>query len=168
MCPKWLGSMEIIKWPEKILQTEAMNVELFDVYLHKLLDMMREAMLDNKGIGIAAPQVNFPLKAAIAGDIELINPIVSHLYGREASVIDDEGCLSLPGVSVPVPRHNSIMVIFQDRNGIWHSTPQYGLMARVIQHEVDHLYGKLIFDRVSSLKREFFKKKLKKLLSVSS
>lgn len=123
--------------------------------LGKFLDDMRETMFDADGIGLAAPQVSQNIRVVICyfntGTenevvVEMVNPEI--VDKSEEKVVNEEGCLSLPGKFDPVERHDSLTVKFLDRNGNEHSLKLAGLNARIVQHEVDHIDGKLYIDRL--------------------
>lgn len=161
-----MSILEIVKYPDPILTEECEPVEVFDDALGKLLDDMRETMYEASGIGLAAPQVGI-LKRITVVDvdqeegslIELINPVIVAKAGK---VTGEEGCLSIPEYREVVQRSETIAVRAQDRNGEEFELEADELLAICIQHEIDHLDGVLFIDRLSRLKREFFKRWLKK------
>lgn len=129
---------------QAILFKQAEPVAAFDGALHALLDGMHETMLANDGRGLAAPQVGHSLRAIVLGDgkwPELINPSIVITKGSEKR---QEACLSAPGLSVEVERAEKIIVTAQDRNGQPFVVNARGPVARLIQHEIDHLSGLLI------------------------
>lgn len=145
----------------------------FDTKLHTLLDDMYETMIENLGVGLAAIQVNVPLRALIielAPDedenapppklYELINPVYEKL--GEESVVSNEGCLSVPGFFEDIKRHAKIKLFYQDRFGKSHTLDADGFLAIAIQHECDHLDGHLFIEKLSFLKRKKFDKEFKK------
>lgn len=148
--------LSVIKYPNKILETPANKVVDFNDELRQLADDMVETMHANKGIGLAAPQIGKGLRVAVIeypkqkdDDFEiplmvLINPkIISKSTEEQA---DTEGCLSIPGIEVSVPRAKRVKVKAQDLEGNKIRFTASGLFARIIQHELDHLDGKLIID----------------------
>lgn len=163
--------LPILKYPDKRLHQLSDPVTSFDSGLHGLLDAMAQTMYQSGGIGIAAPQVASFKRiflidlGAVEGmskqRFEFINP---QLFGGEGHTVIDEGCLSLVGVTVPVSRYARIQIRYQDRNGQPHHLQTEGLMAVALQHENDHLDGKLTVDRVSFWKRYFLKRQLKTLV----
>lgn len=129
---------------QSILFKQAQPVAAFDGTLHALLDAMRATMLANDGQGLAAPQVGHGLRAIVLGDgkwPELINPEIVVTKGSECR---QEACLSVPGRLVAVERAEKVIVTAQDRNGQPFVVNARGPVARLIQHEVDHLDGLLI------------------------
>ncbi len=145
-----MALLEIIKNPAKVLETKASAIVQFDNELAKLLDDMYETMLENDGVGIAAPQVDKSIQAAVVelGEerdlLELINPVIVEV--SEDTGVDIEGCLSFPDLYGDVERPLYIKVQAQDRNGELYELEAYDFDARVIQHEVDHLQG-ILFDK---------------------
>jgi peptide deformylase len=161
----------ILTYPHPILRQEAAPVEAFDAELENLLADMAETMYQAPGIGLAANQVGVPLQLAViditpAGEekrvIELINPVITPL-GEECD-IDEEGCLSIVDLCAKVKRFRKIKVTAQNRHGEAMEFEAEEFFARVIQHEVDHLRGKLFLDHLSYLKRTLYKKRRKKQL----
>lgn len=145
-----MALLEIIKNPAKVLETKAAEVTKFNAELAKLLDDMYETMLENEGVGIAAPQVNKSIQAAVVelGEerdvLELINPVIVEV--SEDTGVDIEGCLSFPDLYGDVERSLYVKVQAQDRTGELYELEAYDYDARVIQHEVDHLHG-VLFDK---------------------
>ncbi|MGG0657883.1 peptide deformylase [Rummeliibacillus pycnus] len=142
--------LEIVKNPAKVLETKALEVKKFDAKLAQLLDDMYETMLENDGVGIAAPQVNKSIQAAVVelGEerdvLELINPVIVEISAD--TDVDMEGCLSFPDLYGDVERPIYVKVQAQDRNGELYELEAYDYDARVIQHEIDHLHG-ILFDK---------------------
>lgn len=139
---------EIVKSPNDILTKKTKKIVKFDRKLAKLLDDMYETMLENDGIGIAAPQVGESVQVAIVDlgegeePIELVNPEVLQ---TEGSVIEIEGCLSFPELFGEVERPFYVRVKAQERNGDWYELEAEDYEARAILHEIDHLDG-ILFD----------------------
>ena len=139
---------EIVKSPNDILTKKTKKIVKFDRNLAKLLDDMYETMLENDGIGIAAPQVGESVRVAIVDlgegeePIELVNPEVLQ---TEGSVIEIEGCLSFPELYGEVERPFHVRVKAQERNGDWYELEAEDYEARAILHEIDHLDG-ILFD----------------------
>lgn len=140
-----------------ILRTVSKPVEKFDKKLAKLLDDMRETTLKVNGLGLAAPQIGINIRAAICIfnygtekeiTIDAINPEISSL--SDDMQIEEEGCLSLPGQFKKVARYQSLTFRYYDRKGRLNELRLDGLNAVVAQHEIDHLDGKLLVDRVVS------------------
>jgi peptide deformylase len=167
-----MAVLEIKKYPEQVLKKVAAPVRDCDGALQALIDSMIETMYAAPGIGLAAPQVDVSKRLVVvdvslregeeAPLIILINPEVVHTDGDTES---EEGCLSLPGIVTSVKRADRVLVRGYDREGNQIEVEGEGLLSRVLQHEIDHLNGTLLIDRMSPIKREFYKKRLKKNLS---
>ncbi|MBL7072410.1 MAG: peptide deformylase [Candidatus Omnitrophica bacterium] len=140
--------MEIKTYPDPCLRIKTRKVEKFNGDTVKMLDDMANIMYANQGIGLAAPQVGLGLRALIidTGDglMSYINPVIED-ESKERSKLE-EGCLSLPGITVNVTRPEKITVRAQDAGGKFFLKTLNGLFAKAIQHEIDHLNGKLIID----------------------
>lgn len=157
-------------FPDPVLRKTAKKITAFDDELKKLAQDMAETMYDAPGIGLAANQIGV-LQQIVVVDISeteeekkfitLINPVISE---GEGYVCDEEGCLSVIEYMSNVERFKKIKVNAQDMEGKSIEFEARDRFARIIQHEVDHLHGKLFIDRISSLKRALYKKKLKKIL----
>lgn len=161
---------EIVTYPFPVLKTTAKPVTDFGEELKTLVADMAETMYAAPGVGLAAPQINISLQLCVIDIsrkdepkdlIVLANPKIIKGEGEE---VDEEGCLSVREYSSKVPRYTKIWVEAQDINGQPLSFEAEDYYARVIQHELDHLNGTLFIDRISSLKRTLYKKKLKKML----
>ena len=162
-----MAILEILEFPDPRLRTVAKPVEQVDDSIRTLIDDMFETMYAAPGIGLAATQVNVHKQVVVMdisenGDDPLvfINPQVEVL-GQETEPYD-EGCLSVPGFYETVDRPNNIRVTALDRNGDEYILEPDGLLAVCIQHELDHLKGKLFVDYISSMKRDRIRKKLEK------
>jgi len=135
------------RYPDPVLRQETTCVIMFDGHLERFLYDMLRFMKDRKGIGLAAPQVGVLQRIIVAdiygGPLSLANP---EIVTREGFDTMAEGCLSLPGVLVEVPRNTCIEVAGQDARGHHVEFEAKGLLARVLQHEIDHLDGRLISD----------------------
>jgi peptide deformylase len=161
-----MALLQILEFPDPRLRKRAQPVTQFDASLRKLVDDMFETMYSAPGIGLAATQVNVP-KRLLVIDISdrrdqplvLINPDV---VAREGVEETEEGCLSVPGVFDKVTRAEKILVRALDRDGKPFELEADGLLAVCIQHEIDHLDGKLFVDYLSELKRTRIRKKLEK------
>lgn len=164
---------EIITYPNPRLFLQSQKVENFDENLHVLLDDMYETMMANKGVGLAAIQVDVPLRTLLVdiGDeegeqkdkqtlLEIINPIITPLDDEKISC--NEGCLSIPGYYEDVMRYKNIKLDYQDRCGNAQTLIAHDFLAVAIQHEVDHLDGHLFIEKLSFLKRKKFDKEFKK------
>ncbi len=161
-----MAKLEILEMPDPRLRTVAKPVENFDSGLSQLVDDMIETMYDARGIGLAATQVNvhrrlLVLDVSEAQDSprEYINPEIVETEGTETC---EEGCLSVPGIYADVSRAEKIRVKAQDRNGEAFEETLDGMHAVCLQHEMDHLEGKLFVDYLSPLKRRMVLKKLEK------
>ncbi|HID97146.1 MAG TPA: peptide deformylase [Thermodesulfobacteriaceae bacterium] len=161
--------MNILVYPHKILKQKARPVENIDGKLQKLIDQMLDTMYLAKGIGLAANQVGvlkqlFVMDITPSGEtpepVTVINPRIIDSYGEE---VQDEGCLSVPSYSASIRRPAGVMLEGYDRDGKPIRMEAEGLMARCIQHELDHLYGICFVDRLSSLKKAIFRRKWAKI-----
>lgn len=139
----------IVKKGDECLNKKCREVTDFNGRLHKLLDDMRETLIDSNGVGLAAPQVGVLRRAVLVMDtnnddeiIELINPEIIEFDGEQEG---PEGCLSVPGVWGIVKRPYWVKVRAQDRNGNWFEVEGEGLTGRCFCHEIDHLSG-VLFD----------------------
>lgn len=162
-----MAILKILEFPDPRLRTEAKPVETVDDGTRQLIDDMFETMYNAPGIGLAATQVNVHQQVVVMdisedGDDPLvfINPEVTVL---DADTLPyDEGCLSVPGFYETIDRPSNIIVKALDRNGEPFTLEPDGLLATCIQHELDHLKGKLFVDYVSPVKRQRIRKKLEK------
>jgi peptide deformylase len=161
-----MAILDILHFPDERLRQVCSPVEVFDDRLQTLIDDMFETMYHAPGIGLAAIQVNVHKRILVAdvsedrsGAICLINP---EILGSEGEEEMDEGCLSVPGFYETVRRAERIRVRALDRKGDAIELETGGLLAVCIQHEIDHLNGKLFVDYISPLKRGRIRKKLEK------
>ncbi|PWK46810.1 peptide deformylase [Pleionea mediterranea] len=159
--------LEILEYPDPRLRTKAEPVTDFGDALQQQIDNMFETMYQAPGIGLAATQVNFHQQLIVIDISEnqdsplvLINPKIIEKRGVEQR---EEGCLSFPGVFAKVERADEVTIEALDREGKKFSLDAEDLLAVCIQHEMDHIEGKLFVDYLSPLKRDRIKKKLKKL-----
>ncbi|MFY7751904.1 MAG: methionyl-tRNA formyltransferase [Exiguobacterium acetylicum] len=142
---------KVVEVPNDVLRQVCEPVTKFDKKLGKMIDRMFDTMYEYDGVGLAAPQINQPIRVAVVhtddetGPIELINP---EIIEADGSQIDDEGCLSMPGIFGPVERFDRIVVKSQDRLGRTVKIKANGFFARAIQHEMDHLDGVLFTDKL--------------------
>ncbi len=162
-----MAILEIKKYPEKMLKERTLPVREFNSELQKLIDDMIETMYAAPGVGLSANQVGVS-KQVIVIDVStiekekqyplivLINPEIVYYEGEKAI---EEGCLSVPGYITIVKRAEKIKITGFDRNGKPVEIESDGLLSRALQHEIDHLNGVLIIDRVGRIKKEFFKKR---------
>ena len=161
-----MAILNILHFPDPRLRTRAVPVTVVDEQIRRLADDMLETMYDAPGIGLAATQVNVHQRVVVIDVSEeknqplvLINPEILVKEGMEEM---DEGCLSVPGVYETVERAEKVRIRALNRDGESFELDADGLLAVCIQHEIDHLDGKLFVDYLSSLKRERIKKKLEK------
>ena len=159
----------IVKFPDPILQRPTEQVTRFDQELSTLVDDMFESMYDAHGIGLAAPQIGVPKRVTVLDlsfekipeeKIVLVNPEVIFSEGKQ---LGEEGCLSLPEIREKVSRASRVKVRAQDLAGNWFEREGEDLLARALQHEVDHLDGILFIFRISRLKRDLVLRKIRKL-----
>jgi peptide deformylase len=163
---KLMSRLTILEYPDPRLRTRARPVEQFDAALGKLIDDMFETMYEAPGIGLAASQVDVHRRLIIMDVSEdrsqplvFINP---EILAREGAAKTEEGCLSVPGVFDDVERAARVRVKAQDRTGAGFERDLDGVVAVCLQHEMDHLEGKLFVDYLSDLKRDRIRKKLDK------
>lgn len=156
----------LVLYPDPLLKERSVEVTEFDEGLFTLLDEMAETMYSSRGIGLAAPQIGVLRRVAVVdvspdGDelIELVNPVIVAESGKVPS---EEGCLSIPDYRDTIERKAAIKVHAVDRNSRAFELEADDLLAICIQHEIDHLDGVLFVDRLSRLKREFFKRWFRK------
>lgn len=161
-----MAKLEILHFPDPRLRTLALPVPVVDAAIRQLIDDMFETMYAAPGIGLAATQINVHQRLLVADVSEdkdqplaFINPEILMLDGVEEM---EEGCLSVPGIYDKVQRAERIKVRALDRNGKPFELETDGLLSVCIQHEIDHLNGKLFVDYLSSLKRQRIRKKLEK------
>ena len=164
-----MAKLPIITLPDRRLRKASEPVERVDDELRKLMDDMLETMYAAPGVGLAAVQVGVPRRLIVldtAKDegpprpLAMVNPEIVAL-GSEMR-LHEEGCLSIPDVRVEIERPATVTVRFIDRDGKMQKLAAEGLLATVIQHEIDHLNGKLIIDYLSRLKRDIIIRRFKK------
>ena len=161
-----MAKLKILEFPDPRLRTKAAPVAVVDDELRTLISDMFETMYDAPGIGLAATQVDVHRRLLVA-DVSpdksdphvLINP---EIVEKDGVTVTDEGCLSVPGYYEEVERAQHIRVRFLDRDGESREMEAEGLLAVCIQHEMDHLDGKLFVDYLSESKRQRIRKKLEK------
>ena len=158
-----MSKLSILEFPDPRLRTVATPIEQIDAALQTLIDDMFETMYTAPGIGLAATQVDHHRQLIVIDvsedkdqPIVLINPKITSRAGEQ---VYQEGCLSVPGIYADVTRANTIRVEALNRNG---EIAAEGLLAVCIQHEMDHLAGKVFVDYLSPLKRDMVRKKLAK------
>lgn len=158
-----MTSLSIKKLPDSILRKKTIKVGSVGALEKKILTDMAETMYISQGVGLAATQVGLDRQIAVIdignGLIKMINPVI---IKKEGSDIQDEGCLSVPGVSVKVKRARKVIVTYMDENGETVQMEAEGLLARAIQHELDHLSGKLIIDYLGPVKKMLIKRRSSK------
>ena len=161
-----MAKLTILEFPDPRLRTKATPVAAVDDALRALIRDMFETMYDAPGIGLAATQVNVHKRLLVVDvtanksePLALINP---EILEKDGVIVSDEGCLSVPGYYEEVERAEHIRVRFLDREGAEQEIEAAGLLAVCIQHEIDHLDGKLFVDYLSEAKRQRIRKKLQK------
>lgn len=171
-------------WPDPALSEVAKPVEAVDEGVRSLIADLFETMYDSKGIGLAANQVGVGKRVLVldldpkgsakrdpevkaeldawgyTGPLALVNPVIVQ---SEGSIVWDEGCLSVPGVTESIKRKEHIVVEFLNREGQPQSLSVHGLFSVAIQHELDHLDGKVFVEYLSRLKRDVIKRKMQRL-----
>jgi peptide deformylase len=161
-----MAILEILQYPDARLNTPAQRVEKLDAPTRKLIEDMAETMYAAPGVGLAATQVDVH-KQIIIIDVSddhcdlrvFVNPEITR---REGVAVNQEGCLSIPGIYDNVERAESVTVTALDRNGARFTLNASGMLAACIQHEMDHLQGKVFIDYLSELKQNRVRTKLKK------
>jgi len=161
--------LKIVKYPDSILKEKSKEVRHDDKSLRSLIPHMVDAMKKNQGIGLAAPQIGISKKVIVVTEGEevhaFLNPkIIKQSKGKER---DEEGCLSLPGLFVKVLRSKQVEVTAQTIDGKEVRVKARGLGARIFQHEIDHIEGKLIIHRISPLTRWKLRNQLKNLAKLT-
>ncbi len=168
---------DIVVYPDKRLKLVSEEVAAFDETLHTLLDDMYETMIAKNGVGLAAIQigvakrvlvVNVPLESdeeesdlqPKENTLEIINPVIT--YRSDEKIKFQEGCLSVPGFYEDIERHAMVTIEYQDRHGEYFTIEDDAFLAVALQHEIDHLDGKLFIEKLSYIKRKKFEKEWKK------
>jgi peptide deformylase len=160
----------IVKFGNPVLEKKAEIVTVFDDELKKLIEDMFESMYAARGVGLAAPQIGISRRIAVIdvtfkedpkAKLVLINPEIIHTKGRAKQ---SEGCLSIPDFREDVTRAGAVTVRAQDEHGEPFELTGEELLARALQHETDHLNGKLYISHISALKRDLIKRKIRKLV----
>ena len=158
--------LNILRFPDPKLRIKAQPVNYFDEKLQIKIDDMFETMYDAKGIGLAGTQVDFH-KSLLVTDVShdkdqphvLINP---EIISTDGIVDSNEGCLSVPGFQDDVQRAENIIVKYLDREGVSKECEMSGLLSICVQHEIDHLNGKLFIDYLSEAKKQKVRKLIRK------
>ena len=164
-----MAKLKIFEYPEEILRARAEEVPSVDDEIRRILSDMLDTMYGSDGVGLAGNQVGL-LKRLVVIDVsgnpdkpepvKLVNPKI--VWHGEETAEHDEGCLSVPGQYACVKRFKEVEVLFLDETGAERRVKASGLLAVALQHEIDHLDGKLFIDYLSSLKRNILIRKLKK------
>ena len=158
-----MQELTIKKFPDPILRKKAAKILKITSQDKDLLTEMAKVMYLSEGVGLAATQVGVDRQLAVIdignGLIKLVNPAIVARDGVEAF---EEGCLSVPGVSIKIKRAKAVTVSFMDEEGCSRQLAAQGLLARAVQHELDHLAGVLIVDYLNPVKKLFLKGKLAK------
>jgi len=162
-----MSVLQVLTFPDERLRTVAKPVEAVTPEIQKIVDDMLETMYDEEGIGLAATQVDIHQRIVVIDLSEernqpmvLINPEITEKRGEDGI---EEGCLSVPGARALVPRAAEVSVKALDRDGNEFAFEADDLLAICVQHELDHLAGKLFVDYLSPLKRQRIKQKLEKI-----
>jgi peptide deformylase len=165
---------DVVVYPDKRLKQVSKEVENFDEALHNLLDDMYDTMVHKQGIGLAAIQIGIPQRVLIVNipedndeesvvkkeeTLEIINPVFTTMEGK---CKNQEGCLSVPGFYEDVERSKHVVMEYQDRFGEQKVIDSDEFLAIALQHEMDHLDGKVFVEKLSILKRKKFEKEWKK------
>ena len=159
---------KILKFPDQDLRIKAKPVETFDKELKTLTDDMFETMHSVNGIGLAATQIGVAKQVAVIDispeknePLVIVNPKIQILDPSKKEDYD-EGCLSVPGFFETISRPSDIKLSYQDLNGKQQEIKPEGLLTKVVQHELDHLNGRLFVDHISELKRRRIRNKIVK------
>ncbi len=166
-----MAILPIVKYPEPVLKKRATDVNRVTAEIRRLIDNMAETMYDAPGVGLAAPQIGKSLRVIVVDPtgeeakqlIVLVNP---EIVSAEGEVIGEEGCLSVPGIRANVKRWAKVRVKGYDP--IKEKTVEIeadGLLARIFQHEIDHLDGMVFLDRLGRVKRELLRRRYLKHLN---
>ena len=166
-----MSKLKILTYPDNTLRQPTNELENIDGEVQKMIDQMAVTMYEAPGVGLAAIQVGWN-KSVLIYDISpseqgrslqvLINPRIVDQQGEILS--EDEGCLSVPDFRADVKRYESIIVAGVDREGRPLELEAEGMLAIVLQHEIDHLSGKLFIDHISAIKRQLYTRRMKKKL----
>ena len=163
-----MATLEMSRFPDAVLRKRAEPVRQITPDVLALINDMIETMYERVGVGLAAPQVGVSLRVAVVDTsmgaepdavLVMINP---EIVSSEGVQVCQEGCLSAPGVAEDVERAERVQVRYLDRDGRERELEAQGLLARAIQHEVDHLDGRMYWDRLSKVKRDQLKQRYRK------
>lgn len=166
-----MAILDVLTYPDKFLKNSTKPVEKINDAVHRLVADMADTMYEAPGVGLAAIQVGSDKSIIIydpTPDKEkrdynvLINPVILSMEGEQLS--ENEGCLSVPDFRADVQRAESVVVDGLDLDGNPVHIETDGMLSVILQHEIDHLNGILFIDRISALKREMYKRKIKKQL----
>jgi peptide deformylase len=164
-----MAVLDVVIYPDPVLRENLEDVETIDDDLKKLAQDMADTMYDSRGVGLAANQINSTKRILVFDpdpDPEIRNYTVlvnPHIVEKEGSQISkEEGCLSLPGIRADVKRYERVKVKALNLDGEEVEIDGTELVGIILQHEIDHLNGKVFIDRLSSLKKKFYHKKLVK------
>jgi peptide deformylase len=166
-----MAILQICTYPKAVLSQRAEPITEIDEEVVTLVDHMAETMYSAPGIGLAATQVGVAKQILVADiaprtpESELIVLINPEIVAAEGEVIFEEGCLSVPDYQAEVKRHEKVTVRGLNLKGEEVEIEAEGLLAVVLQHEIDHLNGKLFIDRLSKLKRDLYKRRVRKQLA---
>jgi peptide deformylase len=155
---------EILLWPDRALSTPTKAVTDFGPSLRDLIERMKRAMAEAEGIGLAANQMGESQRVALVSPLDgemfvMVNPRITALRGE---VLLDEACLSLPGEGEKVKRAVEVEVVFQDAAGAEHTLTARDRVAHIIQHEVDHLEGRVYVQHLGPVKRDLIRRRMEK------
>lgn len=163
-----MALLEIKRYPADVLKKKATPVTDIDKDIQRLIDDMVETMYAAPGIGLAAPQVGISKRVIVLdvgyrdGNSDLLTIINPEIILENGIIDSEEGCLSIPGHMVTIKRSGKVVVKGLNRNGKPIEIEAEGLLARALQHEIDHLNGILIIDRLGPFRREWLKKRILK------
>lgn len=168
-----MGLRKIVCYPDPILREKSEEIKEIDSTIKELAEDMVDTMYENNGIGLAAPQVGVTkrlITVDISGPDKRENPIVMinpQIVEKQGEVEGEEGCLSFPGFRVNVKRAKCLKVRYLDLEGKEHIVDADELFSVCLQHEIDHLDGKLLIDYAGPLKKKMYENKLKKLKKIN-
>jgi peptide deformylase len=159
--------LDIYLYGDEVLRRRAGEVERVTPEIRELVENMLETMYSGDGLGLAAPQVGVSLRVVVidvphegSGKLMLVNPVILEAAG---SAMMDEGCLSFPDIVVPVQRATEVTFEYTTLGGKKRTRKASGVTAQAVQHEIDHLDGKLLVDRMSAARKALFAGKLRRL-----
>lgn len=168
-----MSILPLIWWPNKILRQESEPIETVDDELRSLVESMETTLYAYGGAGLSAIQVGVPKQVFIVDPrvnggtkedsaVVFVNPTITTIWGT-AEETEQEGCLSFPGIFVNVRRPTKVRIQATNQYGTEFDMDADGFLARVVQHEFDHLKGRLIFDHAGKVKKDIIRRKMKKL-----